>query len=87
VTALAVLLVSFLLGWRLAVWWVAPLIYVVLAFTLAVVIDPRADGGEPDVSRWLLAVIEALVPALLAAIGTVIGMARSHRRERLGGSK
>jgi ABC-type dipeptide/oligopeptide/nickel transport system permease component len=85
VTAFAVLLVSFVLGWRLAAWWVAPLIYVVLAFTLAVVIDPRADGGESDVSGWLIAVIEAVVPALAAAIGTVIGMARSHRRERVGG--
>jgi hypothetical protein len=80
VTAFAVLLVSFLLGWRLAASWVAPLIYLVLAFTLAVVIDPRADGGESDVARWLIAVMAPVVPALLAAIGTVIGMARSHRR-------
>jgi hypothetical protein len=87
VTIFAVLLIPFLLGWRLAAWWVAPLIYVALVFTLAVVIHPRADGGESADSRWLLAVIEAVVPALLAAIGTLIGMARSNRRERLGGSQ
>jgi hypothetical protein len=74
----AVVAVSFLLGWRLGRWWVAPVVYLVLALTLAFVFDPAA--GQHDVARGTYVVGVPILPGLAAAVGTVIGMGQRMRR-------
>jgi hypothetical protein len=74
--ALVVTGVSFLLGWRIGKWWVVPLVYAGLALALAFVFDPNAGPGEHDVARWEYAIFAPAIPALVAAVGTVITQAK-----------
>jgi hypothetical protein len=74
-----VLVVSFVLGWCLARWWVAPLVYLSVALALAV-FDPAA--GQNDMAPEAYVLLGPIVPALVAAVATVIGMGTRPRRAR-----